>query len=326
LRWGEQRRFLLRVKEKLNCSSDELGQLVGISGRSFRYWLREETIGEKRGLEILSKLSGVRFPGVVEEREEFWSGRFHGRKAALERMKIYGPPGTLEGRSKGGKISQQRRREDPDKYRALGCTVPNSFDFPKSKSNGLAEFIGITLGDGGITDGQVKITLNAIADKNYVHYVYSLIKGLFNYKPSVFIPRKENVKIVIVTGKSFVKFLLRLGMKVGDKVRQQVDVPVWIKMDRELSKWCLRGLVDTDGGIFTHRYYVNGKRYSYLKLSFANKSQPLRLFVHKTLADLGFTPKFASNDKDVWLYSEKEARAYLEVVGSSNHRLLRKIE
>ena len=120
------------------------------------------------------------------------------------------------------------------------------------------------------------------------------------------------------------EFLCVLGLKTGNKVKQQVDVPLWIKNNRKYFKYCLRGLMDTDGGIFVHRYKVNGKKYSYLKLSFSNMSQPLRVFVYQTLTDLGFNPKLAGN-KHVWLYSDSEARRYLDIVGSSNYRLLRRV-
>lgn len=113
-------------------------------------------------------------------------------------------------------------------------------------------------------------------------------------------------------------------MKIGNKVTQQVDVPGWIKQNPDLSRLCLRGLIDTDGGIFTHSYMVKQKTYSYLKLNFSNLSQPLRHFAYNTLKSVGLTPKYRDNNQ-VWLYSQKEVIKYLEIVGSSNHRLLKKI-
>ena len=321
---GKQGEFLRQVADVLDCTSDELGKLVGISGKSFRDWISERFLGEKRALEKLSRLSGVPLPKIVEERGQFWGARKYSRKGGLACLKKYGLPGTPEGSRKGGLVSQQRRRENPDYYRKLGCTIPNSFEFPRKKSKDLAEFVGIVLGDGGLSNAQLYITLNSIADRQYIGCVCDLVYRLFRFTPSQCFRRDANAVNLIISGKSMVEYLTNLGLRIGDKVKQQVDVPYWIKRDKGLSKYCLRGLMDTDGGLFTHRYWVNGKRYAYLKVCFSNLSQPLRKFVYRTLKLHGFNPKYAI-DRHVWLYSDRESRKYLEVIGSSNERLLRKI-
>lgn len=117
---GKQGEFFKQVRDSLGCTSDELGKLVGISGSSFRDWISERFLGEKRALEKLSRLSGVPLPKIVEVREENWSARKYARKGALARLQKYGPPGTPEGRRRGGIVSQRRRRENPEFYKALG--------------------------------------------------------------------------------------------------------------------------------------------------------------------------------------------------------------
>lgn len=87
----------------------------------------------------------------------------------------------------------------------------------------------------------------------------------------------------------------------------------------------MRGLMDTDGGVFLHRYKVNGKGYAYKKISFSNRSVPLLFFVANTLHELGFTPKIIDKieNKKVWLYNEQEVKRYLQIVGTHNARLLK---
>ena len=131
-------------------------------------------------------------------------------------------------------------------------------------------------------------------------------------------------KEITASGVEIVKYLLKMGLRIGDKVRQQVDVPEWIKQSTEFSRWCVRGLMDMDGGIFTNSYVVNGKSYVYPKTNFTNASQPLLNFVYKVLQDNGFHPNNRQPRK-VWLYSQVESRRYLEVIGSSNERLLKKV-
>ena len=220
-------------------------------------------------------------------------------------------------------MSQKRRRENPEYYRSLGCVVPRKFVFP-NKSGGLAELIGVLLGDGCITKGQVSVTLNKETDKLFIEYVVNLIQELFHYTPSVLERNHSKVKVIVISGIRMVEFLYGIGMRIGNKVRQQVDVPVWIKEDKEFVRWCVRGLVDTDGGVFEHKYKIRNKEYSYLKLHFTNKSKPLIQFVYKVLDSVGLHPKLFSDNK-VWLYSETEVKRYLEIIGSSNDRLLQKL-
>ena len=91
----------------------------------------------------------------------------------------------------------------------------------------------------------------------------------------------------------------------------------------EYSAACLRGLMDTDGGVFLHKYRVNGKIYSYKKICFTNRSVPLLDFVEETLLRLGFNPKkiLKVENKKVWLYNSNEVEEYLGLVGTSNQRL-----
>jgi hypothetical protein len=218
--------------------------------------------------------------------------------------------------------SQKRRRDDPEHYRALGCVVANEFSDPP-KSRYLAEFCGIVLGDGAVSESQLQITLNSIVDRSYVQYVGALILELFGYTPSIYARKNCNATVLVITGVKFIQLLQSLGLQIGDKVRNQVDVPLWIKANSEFSRWCVRGLMDTDGGIFQHHYKVNGKQYEYLKTCFSNLSQPLRHFVYNTLMVNGLHPKLRGMNH-VWLYSESETCKYMRSIGSSNERLLSK--
>jgi hypothetical protein len=233
-------------------------------------------------------------------------------------------PGTTEGRKKGGRISQLNRKNNPDHYLSCGCFIAKKIQIPKNKIQ-IAELIGIILGDGGITQGQIHITLNSISDRQYANYVRKLIENLFCLKTGMYKKKNANANVIYVSGVNLIKYMISKGLMIGNKVKNQVDAPNWIKQNIKLSTACLRGLIDTDGGIFFHNYTVKKKPYSYLKLSFTNKSLPLLNFVHKTLSELNFHPKFFGNNR-VWLYSEKEVKTYLKTVGSSNNRLSNKLK
>ncbi|MCX6704929.1 MAG: LAGLIDADG family homing endonuclease, partial [Candidatus Woesebacteria bacterium] len=104
-----------------------------------------------------------------------------------------------------------------------------------------------------------------------------------------------------------------------------VGVPDWIQQKNEYRIACLRGLMDTDGGVFIHKYKVNNKYYSYRKICFTNRSVPLLRFVYDTLKELGLTAKIVDKveNKKVWLYNTHEVASYLAIVKSSNWRLNR---
>lgn len=227
--------------------------------------------------------------------------------------------GGIEGRKRGGCVSQLRRRQNPKRYIDLGCNVAKRSLVPK-KTRYLSEVIGAILGDGGLTSNQLHITLNSDKDADYCVYLRNLLKRIFVLEVGVF--KRKNAKAVVLTvsGVNFVNNLMALGLKIGNKVKQQVEVPEWITNNTDYSKACLRGLMDTDGGVFLDKYVVNGKEYSYLKMCFTNKSKPLITFVFNTLLFFGYNPKLYSDNK-VWLYSYREVERYLKEIGSSNNRL-----
>lgn len=243
---GQQRDFLCKARSVLGCGWEEMSALVGISPRSFRDWVGERTLGNEDGLHKISDISGVVLPTIIQKREEHWSAQLYARKGALTRLRLYGPPGTPEGRRKGGLISQSNRQLYPERYPNSTWVVKKLFVVPDF-SEDLAELVGIILGDGGLTKAQLRITLNSVVDRNYSLYVKEVLEGVFGYKVSIHKHKNARAVTLIVTGVALVEYLTSVGLMVGNKVRQQVDVPGWIKKNGEFSRWCLRGLMDTDG-------------------------------------------------------------------------------
>jgi len=132
------------------------------------------------------------------------------------------------------------------------------------KSKLLAEFIGILLGDVHISNYYISIILSS-AEVEYREYIKRLIHNLFGITPVLFRHKDKKAVSIIVNSKSLVEFCERVGFEKGNKVTHQVDIPKWIKEDKNFARECIRGLVDTDGCFFNHSYIVGGKRYSYLE-------------------------------------------------------------
>lgn len=312
---GAQKNFLNSVKEKLGFSWEDIASGFGLSGRTLRDWRNETLLGQKEVLISLSKKTRIPLPPIVEEKEEWWSAKSWSARANVIRMKIYGPPGTPEGRSKGGKVSQLRRRLYPEKYAGTGVILRKKFIFPDDSAK-LAEFIGIMLGDGGLDKYQAKIILDSVSDKNYVDFVASLINTLFKVKPSLYY-RKKRAVTVCISGSNFINYLVEKGLCVGNKLKANIGIPAWIKRNNEYSKACIRGLIDTDGCFFKHGYKVKGKLYEYKKISFVSYIPQLMTDVYKQLLLLGFSPKI-QDGKRLFLYNQNESIRYFKEIGTSN--------
>jgi len=186
----------------------------------------------------------------------------------------------------------------------------------------LAEFIGIMMGDGGISKYQVVVTLHHIDDLEYASFVANIIEKLFKVIPSIYHSPKDSINDIVVSRKELVQYLHKLGLPIGNKVKQQFDIPEWIKRNEQFSIACLRGLVDTDGSVFTHRYRVKNTQYAYKKLSFTSASTPLLKSVHAILRKLGLNSKLRT--KDIRLESVADMKRYFFMVGSHNPKHLRR--
>ncbi len=318
---GQQKKFLDEVSNKSALSTKALSEIAKIHPRSFGDWKREKltmTLFAAEKFELLFRV-------VLPEDKKILIQRWQKAKERTSRIgglglfKKHGSPATLEGRRKGGiKAIANLRRNGFIPY-------VKKYRLPIGLNEELAEYVGIMLGDGCITSGQCNITLNSVADREYVYFVSQLEKNLFGEEPKLY-KRKDSKALVLYYNSRFIiRYLVSIGLKVGNKVIQQVDVPDWVKSYPLYRIACVRGLMDTDGGVFLHRYKVNGKDYFYKKICFSNRSIPLLIFVKETLNQLGFTSKMINNvvNKQVWLYNNTEVMDYLKKVGTSNPRLLK---
>lgn len=320
---GLQKTYLSDVEKKSGLKGDQIARLFGVVGRSYRDWKRGKFALPARVVEIFEKKFQIPCPFDKEKALCKWKEikLQASRNGGIAMIRKYGDPGTPEGRRKGGKHAFEILR--------LRGIIPRMKPFiePQKKSIELAEFVGVLLGDGHISKEQWSVTVNSLADKQYVQYIKALAQRLFVYKPGMFMKKDCHAIVLYGGGNGCIKYLQRIGLKIGDKIKQQVGVPDWIKKDLKWKIACLRGLMDTDGGIFLHRYTVNEKEYVYTKLSFSNRSIPLIDFVYDTLEMVKLRPKrrMKEKSKQVWLYNQREVDKYLETVGTHNLRLLKNV-
>lgn len=313
---GEQEVWVNELLNKANVSVEEAAGICGVSERTFRDWRRSKyTISEKAMLQ-LCKHFRVSAPLDTQRLPDFWYVEKGARKGAMRRMEIYGPPGDKESRRKGGLVSQQRRRENPEKYRLLGCNIRKQFP-PFEKTALFAEMIGIILGDGGVTDSQLKITLGSKADREYAHYVSGICRNVFGESPSWYEYEEDNSIELCISGTGLIEELSGWGIGKGNKIKRQVNFPEWVWETAELQKACARGLMDTDGGVYFHHHLTKGIKYRNLGICFTSYSRPLLLSFSKVLEGNNIKHSIVGKGR-IYIYDLEEVKKYFEIIGSNN--------
>ena len=218
---GEQEEFLRRVRTALEGGWERLAQVSGVRSRTICDWAREKW---RMSFEValqLQRHSGVQVPSGIGVLPEFWSTSKAATVRNLKWNAVYGNPGTPEGRRKGGVVSQQRRREQPERYAGSRVRLRNAIKVPPDGEE-PAEFIGVVLGDGTISNHQVRIALNRNTDRAYGGYVADLAQRLFGVRVAAREPKGEKVLYLTMTGTNLVEFLVSKGLHRGNKIRQQV--------------------------------------------------------------------------------------------------------
>jgi len=188
---------------------------------------------------------------------------------------------------------------------------------PEGYSGDLSEFMGILLGDGGVTTYFVRIYLNAEADRAYAPRVMYLARNLFpGASVTSYKDRREKSLEIQISSKTVSDYLRGVGFSGRNRT-----VPAWILDRMEYTKKCLRGLFDTEGSVGLKVFHGKGGNYLYKQLTFTNKSQGLLNFVHDSLKTLGFNPT-APRLKNIYISNSKDIQRFINEIGFSNPKLL----
>jgi len=245
------------------------------------------------------------------------------RLGGLRRIQLYGNPGTSEGRIRGGRKTVSLFHKDPLLAKRKGFIIRKEIRYP-SKCAELAELIGVILGDGGLAGNhQLTISFNINTDKEYSIFLGKILRKLFLVDYCIHRRKGCNGADIVVNSSNLIDFLLKRGLVAGNKVKNQVDIPGWIYEKLEYQKACVRGLIDTDGSFYSHKYNSNGEEYNYLKLCFVNCSKPLLNSVFKILKRLNFNAYLHGNQ--IFIHSREGIKKYFEGIGSHNPKHTNKI-
>ncbi len=295
----------------------QLAEKCGGHQRSYSDWKADRYLIPASVLNNLCELSGLPQP-AGEELKEYWYASKGVRAGARACYKKYGgiPGWTPEASQRGGRKAVETHRR-----RGTGYFVYKEINIPSRNNKKLAELVGILLGDGGITGGQVMVSLNRWDDEKYIPYIQHLFDELFAVEAPLCKHSTDNGVDIIISSKELVEFLQQIGLKKGSKVEQQVGVPGWIEQSDDFIENCLRGLFDTDGCIYLDKHYYGKRCYLNPGMAFVNKSKPLLVFFKDHLVARGYHPT-QKTERTIFLRREQEIRYYFDTIGTSNPKHL----
>lgn len=316
---SKQKEFILKAKIKLDLTWAEFAGLLNFSTRNLIDWKNEKISMPLPTVRLICKKTKSAFPTNVKIKGPYWYAAKGAKKGGLAMYKKYGSIGNPEIRKK----KWQEWWEIEGKFKKKSITQPLPFKKP-AFSQSLAEFVGIILGDGGISDRQITFTFHRTTDKEYGTYVSRLANKLFDVRVGVYKNKNYLADDYIISRSGLVDFCTeKLGLKKGNKIKNRVDIPEWIKKNKKFMIGCVRGLIDTDGSVYNHRYTVGNKTYTYKKLDFVSLSKPLAQSVYDFLKELGVNPGFHKN-KDVKIENAAGLRKYFKIIGTHNPKHLKR--
>lgn len=199
----------------------------------------------------------------------------------------------------------------------------------KKEEKRIAEFVGVMLGDGciGIYDCkfnerrtkqyQLKVTLD-LRNKQYIEYVYSLMKEVIEVEPVIYYKKKENTADIRTFRKEKVLYALNeIGLKISPKWGR-MEIPKKYTKDN-LGIFVIRGLFDTDGSVTI--FNNNGTLYPRIEIRMS--PSPAQQQVTEILDKLDFNYKIQKLERGkikIRLSGKKELKKWFNVIGSSNQR------
>jgi len=194
-------------------------------------------------------------------------------------------------------------------------------------SNSLAEIIGIIIGDGSLyvlpKKGIYRLHVcgNALDEKEYIlDYVKPLFENIFKIKFST--RETKNSIMIYKNSKSIMHTLKYYGLKYGNKKLNKTKIPNWIIQNKEYLKYCIKGIVDTDGSV-----YLKNKTNLYPNISISSRISTIRKSITLAFVKLNFeTSNWNENSSDICIRKRIFVEKYYKEIGFGNPKHLRRFQ
>ncbi len=296
LKRGKQNELILSLIKRKGVTCAELAKWLGVSRTTLRAWILEINL---LPFDIFEKIdqNGDYNKFIVGYKKENW------------------------GQIKGGNNSS-------------GTT--KKILLPKFSEN-LAEFVGILLGDGHICKYQknkkirtymVVIAGDSRYDKEYLrNHVYHLSKNLFDIEPKFYESKRSNGFYLLLHSVKLIDYLSNMGLKSGNKIKNQVTIPLWVWKKNSYIRKCIRGLFDTDGCVYELLPHWPGL----FQISLTNRNEKLLKDTRKALMRLGYKVSSISRPKGkgvpkIYITRKKEINRFCEEIGFKNQKHINRLK
>ena len=201
----------------------------------------------------------------------------------------------MQGDARAQKISATMRAKGLDNFAAWRERTRWEGRFgrpevPLGRTEDLAEFIGLVLGDGNISvfPRTERLIIACDAKKvRMIRWYADLTQRLFGKNPTISKMKASNCIRISIYQRGIAE---RLGIPSGNRSRIFWKLPTWIKKNSNNLCHFLRGLYEAEGS-----YSVHTPTYTH-KFLFANINISLLDIVFTSLQQLGFHPH-RSRDK-----------------------------
>ncbi len=207
-----------------------------------------------------------------------------------------------------------------------------------------AELVGLHLGDGslikrkGTNKLRFQLRGDAISDReHYESFIIPLCNELIGFpilgkEVGTVYYKKRNCFGVSVESTHLAGFFEKLGVKVGKK--DELEIPEWIKNNETFSKAFVRGLFDTDGGIYYGKSYNQKSNLNKVGVvDIASTSKKLIYGTSKIMSKLQIKHRLMEYKKTngeknyhrLRIQKPNHAR-FMAIIGSHNQKHLSKFE
>ena len=209
-------------------------------------------------------------------------------------------------------------------------TTLKKVTLPEKPTKGFIELLGAHWGDGCLHH-EVKrhnyvwsICGNLHKDESYLDYLSSIIFSLFSVKATKYYILSRNCVYITLRSMLVLNYLKNeIGVPVGKKSfskanREYIDKSGY-------NQQFIRGVFDTDGCVVIRK----GLRRDSVVIKIANIDFELITFIKQNLQNLNFSVNLYEdkrNSYELSVYGRKQAKRWLEVIGSNNSRNLNKLK
>lgn len=213
------------------------------------------------------------------------------------------------------------------------------------RNENTAELVGLSFGDGGLTyrsnSKRVKFQLRGDLKEDKEHYDNHIIPlfnkeimlPLFSREVGVVFNKRMNFYGLSVESVNLEKSLNYLGIPSG--VKNELQIPLWIKSKKSYILRFIRGFFDTDGSISCQKNYSlkKGVLHTQIRISLACTSKVLMEEIYSYLKNLGYksllksrVPKRNGRKKSytIVLSGGIQVSKWMNEIGSKNPKHLTK--